>query len=337
MSNQIRTGVIGVGRIGKLHAENLHFRIPGATVAAIADVRVDAAKEVASALGVKKAVGEYKELLKDRDIDAVIICSSTDTHADIIEEAAQAGKQIFCEKPIDFDLGRIDRALEQVEKHRVKLQVGFMRRFDPTLKRVRQQVRDGKIGEPHILRITSRDPEPPPLDYIKVSGGIFLDMTSHDFDIARFLIGEDVEELYTAAGVMVDPRIGEVGDLDTAVITLKFANGVIGTIDDSRKSGYNYDQRVEVLGSTGMVSTTNISPTHTKLSVSDAVHEDLPHFFFIERYSEAYVNEMADFIDCLRSDSPPPVTGLDGRISVVMGMAARLSYDHNRPVKLSEI
>ena len=337
MANQIMLGVIGVGRIGRLHAENLHFRIPGSKVAAIADVRIEAAEEVSSTLGVKKAVRDYRELLKDKEIDAVIICSSTDTHADIIEEAAEAGKQIFCEKPIDFDLEKIDNALDKVEKYGVKLQVGFMRRFDPTLRRVRQQILDGMIGVPHILRITSRDPEPPPLEYIKVSGGIFLDMTSHDFDIARFLIGEDVEEIYTAAGVMVDPRIGEAGDLDTAVITLKFKNGVIGTIDDCRKSGYNYDQRVEVLGSSGMVSTTNISPTHTKLSNSESVQEDLPHFFFIERYSEAYVNEMADFINCLTNDSPLPVSGLDGRISVVMGKAARLSFDQNRPVKLSEI
>ena len=198
-------------------------------------------------------------------------------------------------------------------------------------------VREGKVGEPHILRITSRDPEPPPVEYVKVSGGIFLDMMIHDFDMARYLIGSEVEEVYTVGGVMVDPEIGKAGDLDTAIVTLKFENGVLGTIDNSRQAVFGYDQRVEVFGSKGMVNVENNTPNRTRLSTSQAVQEDLPLFFFVQRYVESYIAEMKEFIHCVAEDKVPSVTGIDGRIPVVIGKAARLSFDRNRPVKLSEI
>ncbi|MGA9347765.1 MAG: inositol 2-dehydrogenase [Anaerolineae bacterium] len=337
MSKRVNVGVIGAGRIGKLHAEHLAYRIPDANIIIIADIRIEAAERCAAEFGIPSAVKDHREIMENPDIEAVIICSSTDTHAQMIEEAAAAGKHIFCEKPIDFDLARIDRALEVVDKAGVKLQVGFNRRFDPNFKRVREMVAAGKIGTPHILRITSRDPGPPPIEYIKVSGGIFLDMTIHDFDMARYLIGSEVSEIYAAGGVMVDPKIGEAGDIDTAVITLRFADGVIGTIDNSRRAVYGYDQRVEVFGSKGMVAVSNNTPDTAVHSNAEGVHSSLPLFFFVERYTDSYIAEMRAFIECIQQDKTPPVTGIDGRIPVVMGYAARKSYEENRPVKLSEI
>jgi myo-inositol 2-dehydrogenase/D-chiro-inositol 1-dehydrogenase len=334
---KVNVGIIGAGRIGRLHAENLAFRIPEARILAVADVREEAAKRCAKELNIPSASANHRLIVENSDIDAVIICSGTDTHSRMIEEAALAGKHVFCEKPIDFDLTRIDRALKSVKKAGVKLQVGFNRRFDHNFLKIRETVTSGKIGKPHILRITSRDPEPPPIEYIKVSGGIFLDMTIHDFDMARYLIGSEVYEVYTAGGVLVDPAIGKEGDIDTAIIMLKFENGVIGTIDNSRKAVYGYDQRVEVFGSGGMISVSNDTPTSARVSTATAVQEDPPLFFFLERYTDSYIAEMKEFIRCVIEDKPAPVTGIDGKIPVVMGKAALLSYGENRPVKLSEI
>ena len=335
--NNLRFGVIGAGRIGKIHSGNLATRIPDVEVAAIADVDLKAAQDVAVRLHIPVAVEDYHSILSDPTIDAVAICSSTDTHAKIIIEAAQAGKHIFCEKPIDHDLAKIDAALEAVEKAGVKLQIGFNRRFDPNFRKVQAMVADGKIGDPHIIRITSRDPAPPPVSYVKVSGGMFLDMTIHDFDMARFLSGSEVEEVYTAAGVMVDPGIGEAGDVDTAVITLRFANGAIGTIDNSRKAIYGYDQRIEVFGSEGMVQAHNNTPDNDVYFNADGVHSAKPLYFFLERYMESFVVEMKEFVQSIRENTSPPVTGIDGRIPVVIGMAAKKSYLEHRPVRLSEI
>ena len=336
-TNIVRMGVIGAGRIGKLHAENLATRIPGACVSVIADPVFDAAQQTAERLHIPVASADYRRIMDDPDIDAVAICSSTDTHAGMIVEAAGAGKHIFCEKPIAYDLKKIDEALAAVEKAGVKLQIGFNRRFDPNFRKVRQMVMDGKIGEPHILRITSRDPAPPPIEYVKVSGGIFFDMTIHDFDMARYLIGDEVEEIYVAGGVRVDPRIGEAGDLDTAVTTLIFKNGAIGTIDNSRKAVYGYDQRVEVFGSDGMVTAINNTPDSHIYSDAEGVHSAKPLYFFLERYMESFIAEMKDFVESLQNDRVPPVTGIDGRIPVVMAMAATRSYREKRPVKLSEV
>ena len=337
MSGKINVGLIGAGRIGRLHAEHLAFRIPEANLVAVSDIILTAAQKCAAEFGIPTAVQDHRVIMETPDIEAVVICSSTDTHSQMIEEAAGAGKHIFCEKPIDHDLARIDRALAAVEKAGVKLQIGFNRRFDPNFRRVRELVAAGKIGEPHLLRITSRDPAPPPIEYIKVSGGIFLDMTIHDFDMARYLIGSEVEEVYVAAGVMVDPAIGEAGDVDTAIITLRFENGVIGTIDNSRRAVYGYDQRVEVFGSGGMVTVSNKVPDSALVSDGEGVHGPLPLYFFIERYADSYIAEMQAFIECVRQDRTPPVTGVDGRVPVVMGYAARKSYEENRPVRLSEI
>ncbi|MBZ4644512.1 MAG: iolG, partial [Clostridia bacterium] len=257
MSKKIKVGVIGAGRIGKIHAQSVTYHIPEAEVKTIADVYADKIKDWAHSLGIENVTNDYHDILNDPEIDAVLICSSTDTHSQITIEAAKAGKHIFCEKPIDYDLDRIHAALKAVEEAGVKFQVGFNRRFDHNFKQVRELIKAGKIGEPHIIKITSRDPEPPPVEYVKVSGGIFLDMTIHDFDMARYLSGSEVEEVYAQGAVLVDPAIGEAGDVDTAVITLKFKNGAIGIIDNSRKAVYGYDQRVEVFGSKGCVTVSN--------------------------------------------------------------------------------
>jgi len=337
MPEKLNVGVIGAGRIGRLHAEHLAYRVPGVELVAISDIIVSAAEQVAAQFQIPAVYQDHRRIMDDPAIQAVVICSSTDTHSQMIEEAAAAGKQIFCEKPIDYDLGRIDHALAAVKQAGVKLQIGFNRRFDPNFRRVRDVVAAGQIGRPQVLRITSRDPQPPPIAYVKVSGGIFLDMTIHDFDMARFLMGEEVDEVYAAGGVLVDPAIGEAGDVDTALITLRFKSGAMGSIDNSRKAVYGYDQRVEVFGSDGMVTVSNNLPDSAVVSTAQAVTGSLPLFFFVERYTEAYIAEMKAFVEAVVQDTPPPVTGLDGRKPVVMGYAAGKSYRENRPVKLSEV
>jgi myo-inositol 2-dehydrogenase/D-chiro-inositol 1-dehydrogenase len=334
-TSSVRVGVIGAGRIGKIHAGNIATRIPGATLVAVADVNAKAAEELAAKWNAK-ALADYHAILDDKTIQAVAICSSTDTHAKIVQEAAAAGKHIFCEKPIDHTLEKIDAALTAVNKAGVKLQIGFNRRFDSNFKKVRELVANGKIGKPHILRITSRDPAPPPLEYVKVSGGIFLDMTIHDFDMARYLMGSEVTQVFVAGGVMIDPKIGEAGDLDTAITTLWFANGALGAIDNSRQAVYGYDQRVEVLGSEGMAAVSNNLPDTHVHSTRDGVYSSKPLYFFLERYTESFVNEMSEFIESVGKGTPTPVTGADGRAPVVIGMAALKSYKENRPVKIPE-
>ncbi len=338
MTNKnLRFGVIGAGRIGKIHAENLATRIPGAEVVAVADVNLPAARELAVRLHIPCALEDYHAILLDPTIDAVAICSSTDTHAAIIIEAAAAGKHIFCEKPIALDLAKIDAALAAVETAGVQLQIGFNRRFDPNFRKVREMVAAGKIGEPQILRITSRDPAPPPVSYVRVSGGMFMDMTIHDFDMARYLSGSEVVEVYAVAGVMVDPAIGEAGDVDTAVITLRFANGAIGTIDNCRKAVYGYDQRVEVFGSGGMVQSLNNTPDNNVYANAEGVQSAKPLYFFLERYTESFIAEMKEFVRSVSEGIPTPVTGIDGRIPVVIGMAAKKSLEEHRPVRIDEI
>lgn len=337
MSAKLNLALIGAGRIGKLHAETLAFRIPEATLAAIVDVRRDMADAVARRCAIPRVADDVSEILQDPNIDAVLICSPTSTHADLVIEAARAGKHVFCEKPIDHSIAKIDHALGEVQKAGVKLQIGYNRRFDSNFARVRKSIVSGEIGTPHLMHIISRDPAPPPISYIKGSGGMFLDMTTHDFDMARFLIGYEVEQIYAAAGVRVDPQIGEAGDVDTAVIVLHFANGVIGTIDNCRKAPYGYDQRVEILGSKGSIATENCYPNYAVISTAESVRRDLPMNFFLDRYAESFENELRAFVAAILKDTPTPVTGADGRAPVVMGLAARKSYDEHRLVSIEEI
>ncbi len=336
-SSKIGVGVIGAGRIGRLHIEHLAQSIPEVELIAICSLDAVGIESLTKQFNIPKTTIDYTALLADPRIDAVLVASSTDTHVEISQAAAKAGKHVFCEKPISLDLEQIDETLTIVEEAGVKFQVGFNRRFDASFARIREAVASGEIGEPHIMRITSRDPSPPPIEYVKVSGGIFLDMTIHDFDMARYLIGDEVVEVYATGGVRVDPKIGEAGDIDTTVITLRFQNGVIATIDNSREAVYGYDQRVEVFGSKGMVTAAN-PPTNTvTFSGSEGSHAASPPYFFVERYKAAFLSELQAFFTCIQEDTPPPVTGEDGKAPVVMGLAALKSLHENRPVLLSEI
>jgi myo-inositol 2-dehydrogenase/D-chiro-inositol 1-dehydrogenase len=333
---KLKIGVIGTGRIGKVHIATLVQSVPQAEVTAIADINLLSAKEVARSFGIS-SVSPSTDIINNPDIEAVIICSSTDTHARYIVEAAKAGKHIFCEKPVDLSLEIIKGALNAASEAGVKLMVGFNRRFDPNFLKIRQLVMEGKIGDPHILKITSRDPAPPPAEYSAVSGGMFMDMTIHDFDMARYIVGSEVTEIFTNAAVLVDPAIGKAGDVDTAIITLTFENGAIGVIDNSRKAVYGYDQRAEIFGSKGMICTDNNYPENHRYYAGDGIHGSLPLNFFMDRYLESYANEMKIFCDAVINNLPLPVSGDDGLKSVAIAMAAKKSYLEHRPVKISEI
>lgn len=331
----LKVALVGAGRIGKVHANAVMTAIPNAQLVAVADTYLEAAQQLAKNYGIGLATKNHLEVLAGAD--AVIIASSTDTHAPFIIDAAKAGKHIFCEKPIAAELSTIDEALAAVKEAGVKLQIGFNRRFDASFLRIKQAIQNGEIGTPQLLHIISRDPAPPPIEYVKVSGGIFFDMTIHDFDMARYLFG-DVEEIYAAGAVLVNPEIGKAGDIDTAMITLKFVNGAIGTIDNSRKAVYGYDQRVEAFGSKGSASNINLYPDAVTISTAETVrHASLPMNFFLERYMRSYVRELQEFVNAVEDDKPVPVNGDDGRVPVVMAMAAKKSYLENRPVKLSEV
>jgi len=334
---KLKLGVIGTGRIGKVHIATLVQSVPQADVIAIADTNKAQASEVAGMYGIPAVYSSYLDVINHPEVEAIVICSPTDTHAQYIIEAAKAGKHIFCEKPVDLTLEVIQNALDAVKKAGVKLMVGFNRRFDPNFMKIKQLVVDGKIGDPHILKITSRDPAPPPAEYSAVSGGMFMDMTIHDFDMARYIAGSEVTEVYTKAAVLVDPAIGKAGDVDTAIITLTFANGAIGAIDNSRKAVYGYDQRVEIFGSKGMACADNNYPENHRYYAGDGVHGSLPLNFFMERYLEAYANEMKIFCNAVVNDLPLPVSGDDGLKSVAIAYAAKKSYLENRPVKISEV
>lgn len=336
MSRKIKVGVIGAGRIGKIHAANIIKNFPEVEVVAIADVYADKIQEWAKELGISQVYSDYKQILNNKEIDAVIICSSTDTHSQITIEAAQAGKHIFCEKPIDYDVERIHQALAAVKKAGVKFQVGFNRRFDHNFKKVRELIQSGAIGDVQIVKVISRDPAPPSPEYVKVSGGMFLDMTIHDFDMVRYLTGSEVTEVYANAAVLVDKAIGEAGDVDTALISLKFKNGAIGMIDNCRQAVYGYDQRVEILGSKGAISANNDTPTNVVVSTGDAVVSDKPKYFFLERYMDSFAEEMKDFFASIKNDSETVVTGIDGLKPVLIGLAAKKSYESGKPVALED-
>ena len=335
----LKIGIIGAGRIGKVHLESISYHVKNATVTAMADPFMNEETEkLIRSYGVSKVTKDYKDILNDKDIDAVLVCSSTDTHAAISIEAINAGKHVFCEKPVDHSIEKIQAGADALMEHPyIKFHAGFNRRFDHNLAAIRKAYDDGKIGEAHILKITSRDPEPPNPAYIKVSGGIFLDMTIHDFDMACFLTASDVEELYVNSAVLVDPAIGEQGDVDTAIITMKMANGALAVIDNSRKAAYGYDQRAELFGSKGMVATSNDTVSSAVISNADGVTGEKPLFFFLERYMGSFSEEMRQFTEAVINDTEVPVGIHAGLQSVKIGLAARKSVEEHRPVKISEI
>lgn len=335
MSRRLKVGLIGAGRIGRLHAENVDsFLQDRAEIAAAADLYPEKIADWAGSLGLPTVCRDPGRILADPEIDAVLICSSTDTHCSLISDAARQGKHIFCEKPVDLDAVKIREALAEVQKAQVKLQIGFQRRFDPSFAKIKAMIGAGEIGRPHLLKITSRDPEPPPLDYIKVSGGLFLDMTIHDFDMARFLLESEVEEVFASGAVLIDPTIGAAGDVDTAVVILKFQNGALGVIDNSRKAVYGYDQRVEVFGAAGSLAAGHEKETAVEHSTGEGIITPKPKYFFTERYREAYRRELESFFDAVIADSEPLVSGIDGLIAVLIGEAAKRSLAENRPVQV---
>lgn len=336
MSKKLKIGIIGAGRIGKLHANNLVNRVPDAELVAISDVYAPAAKELAEKLNVPNWYDDYHKILENPDVEAVFICSSTDTHSPISIEAARAGKHIFCEKPIDHDLDKIKVVLDEVERAGVKYQVGFNRRFDRNFKHVHEVVQSGGIGDVQIVKVTSRDPEAPPLSYVKVSGGIFVDMTIHDFDMVRYLSGSEVTEVSAVGACLVNPEIGEAGDVDTCIITLRFANGALGVIDNSRQAVYGYDQRIEVFGSKGCITADNETPNNTTLYTADGVTKEKPLWFFLERYNDAFIAEENAFVDACLNDHPTAVGAFDGLQPVRIAIAAKESCEKGGvPVKVA--
>ncbi|GKV65852.1 MULTISPECIES: inositol 2-dehydrogenase [unclassified Sporosarcina] len=329
-------GIIGAGRIGRLHAENI-ITNPNIKLKSISDIFLDSMKDWAEELGIEQIVADYKDIIEDEEIDAVFVCSPTSTHAGIIKEAASKGKHIFCEKPISFSTEETKEVLEAVESAGVKFQVGFNRRFDRNFSRIHSIVKEGGIGSPQMIKITSRDPAPPPAEYILKSGGLFFDMAIHDFDMARYLACSEVVEVFATGANLVEPYIKEAGDIDTAIITLKFENGALGVIDNSRKAVYGYDQRVEVFGSEGNLTCDNDRNSSVELSTENGSLKDPLKHFFLERYEEAYHKETIAFIDSIQNDLPLVCSGFDGLQAEIIAKASKTSYEQGRPVKIGTI
>jgi myo-inositol 2-dehydrogenase/D-chiro-inositol 1-dehydrogenase len=330
----VRFGLLGAGRIGKVHAKAVSAN-PKAKLVAVADAMADAAKALADQYAAE--VRDIEAIEAASDIDAVIICTPTDTHADLIERFARAGKAIFCEKPIDLDVERVKSCLRVVDEAGATLMVGFNRRFDPHFQAVRAAIGEGQIGDVEMVTITSRDPGAPPADYVKRSGGIFRDMTIHDFDMARFLLGEEIETVSAQASVLVDKAIGEAGDFDSASVMLATAMGKHATISNSRRATYGYDQRIEVHGSKGAVSAENQRPVSIEIANATGYTRPPLHDFFMTRYTEAYAREISSFINFVESKAPATPSGADGLIALALAEAALKSVQEGRAVKVSEI
>lgn len=334
--NKLNIGIIGAGRIGKIHAHNL-IAHPGVKVKAISDLQIHSLTEWAKDLGIPRITADNNEVISDEGIDAIFICSTTDTHIELINKAVAAGKHIFCEKPVSFDIAATRKTIDEIDKAGIKFQVGFNRRFDANFSRVRESLESGIVGEPHIIKITSRDPEPPPYEYIKRSGGMFIDMSIHDFDMARYLSGSEVTEVFVQGAVLVDPMIGKLGDIDTALITLRFANGALGVIDNSMKAVYGYDQRIEVFGSQGNIAAGNDYPNTVQWSTDNGVFTDKPKYFFLERYEKSYKVEIEAFIHSIQSGTNTQVGVNDAYQAELIAFAAGKSLLEGRPVKLQDV
>ncbi|MET3925758.1 inositol 2-dehydrogenase [Devosia sp. 2618] len=330
----VRFGLLGAGRIGKVHAKAVSSN-PQAQLVAVADAVDQAARDIASQYGCE--VRTIEQIVAASDIDAVVICTPTDTHADLIEQFTRAGKAIFCEKPIDLNIERVKACLKVVDAEAGTLMVGFNRRFDPHFQAVHDVIAKGEIGAVEMVTIVSRDPGAPPVDYIKRSGGIFRDMTIHDFDMARYLLGEEIDTVSAQASVLVDPAIGEAGDFDSASVMLSTASGKHATISNSRRATYGYDQRIEVHGSKGSVSAENQRPVSIEVANATGYTRPPLHDFFMTRYIEAYAREISAFIDSVESKSPATPSGLDGLIALALAEAALKSVQEGRAVKVSEI
>ncbi len=326
--------ILGAGRIGRVHAAAV-ASVPGATLAAIADPVPEAAEAIRAAYGC--AVSTIDAILADPSIDAVVICTPTDTHADLIERFARAGKAIFCEKPVDLSLARVAECLKVVAAEKATLMVGFNRRFDPDFMAVKAAIDAGRIGAVEMVTIISRDPGAPPPEYITRSGGMFRDMTIHDFDMARWLLGEEVESVFASASVLVDPRIGALGDFDSANVILRTASGRQAVITNTRRAAYGYDQRIEVLGATGMVAAENHGESRIEVADKDGFHRAPLLNFFMSRYTAAYANEISAFVTAVTNGTATPTTGEDGLMALALAEAALKSVAEGRLVAVSEV
>lgn len=333
---RLNIGIIGCGRIGRTHAYTIVHRLQNANLVCVSDVFESAATSCAQQFHVPMACTDPEDLINNSAVEAVIVCSPTDTHAQIIRSASKAKKHIFCEKPVDKDLAVIDDLTKVVRDSGVKFFLGFQRRFDVHFQRARSTREDGSIGSPVKLHLVSRDPAPPPIGYLKQSGGLFLDMSSHDFDMARFLMGSDITEI-TAVAHAHNGDIAEIGDFDQTMATVRFENGGIGVIDNARSCALGYDQRAELVGEKGSTFVGNVVPNMCSMTNKDGHHSDAPLDFFMERYAEAYVTEMNTFIDVVLNDKEVPVSIEDGRLTVIYAAAANLSVKEKRTVKISEI
>ena len=333
----LQVGIIGAGRIGRVHIQSILTGVPGAHIRAIcAPHLTDEVKALARKAGAEILTEDFRALLRDPAIDAVLICSSTDTHSAISVEALRAGKHVFCEKPVDLELVKIKTVIDVARESGLKYQVGFNRRFDHNFQALRTAVAAGKIGQVQMVKICSRDSEPPSAKFVKSSGGLFLDMTVHDLDMVRFLSGDEVDEVYAAGSVLIDPAIGEAGDVDTAAMVLKLRRGALAVIDNSRRAVYGYDQRAEVFGSKGCVSIQNDTASSAVLSTADGVTSEQPLWFFLERYLPAFQEEVRQFIEAVENDYPVPVTAEDALQATLLAMACRRSAQLSRPVRLDE-
>lgn len=331
----IRVGVLGAGRIGVIHAENLARRVSGATVTAIADVRTPQAEALARTLGVRHVFADYHAVIEHADVDAVAICTSSDTHYQIVMDTIASRKPIFCEKPVDLRLEKIHVIRDALARTGVPLMVAFQRRYDPGVIALRDRLLAGAIGRPHLLRMTTRDATPPSESFVATSGGLFVDMSVHDFDMARFLLDDEIVEVYAKGAVLTDPMFARHQDFDTCVVTLTCARGTLVVSDNSRHAVYGFDNRVEVFGSNGMLALPNRVLDPSVYSDVTGRHEARPPAGFAERYGEAYRLEMQAFIDALRQGTPMPVTVDDGLRGVEIAVAATQSARENRPVAMA--
>ena len=332
---KVNIAIFGVGRIGKIHLKNL-LRFSGVNVVAVADTHYPA-DEFKKEFKDVFFSSNPEEVLALPAVEAVLICTPTSSHAAMIELALQSGKHIFCEKPVDLSLERTKALVDMANQSGVKLMLGFNRRFDPDFLQARKSIQAGRIGDIQIIKITSRDPGLPPLDYIKNSGGLFMDMAIHDFDMARYMMGKEVKEVYSRGLVLVDKQVGEVGDVDTALTTLVFEDGTYAVIDNSRKAVYGYDQRLEVFGNKGMIQVENNQHNRNVVFDADGIHHSLPLDFFMDRYAASYLNDMNYFIDAISKNAPIPVSGDDGLKATIIAVAAKKSVLEGRPVAISEI
>lgn len=334
---KLKIGLLGMGRIGRLHGDNITYFVKNAEIVAAGDPMLnDAMKDWAVELGIPKVYDDPMKVIQDPEVEAVFICTSTPAHAELSIAAAKAGKHIFCEKPVHTDLNEIRKILAEVEKAGVKFQVGFVRRFDHNHKAVCDTVASGKLGAPCVVKVTSRDPADQPMEYIATSGGIHIDMTIHDFDMVRYLSGSEVTEV-VAYGSCANPDYAKYNDVDTTIIMLKFENGALGVIDNTRASKYGYDQRTEVQCVGGCVQVSNDLENTAMISSAEGVSSAKPTWFFLERYNDAFVAEEQAFADAVLSDTEVPVNGHDGLMPVAIAIAAKKSLDEGRPVKLSEV